>query len=296
MLLVVVLWGALLAGCRYPAQTVETEPPSQPQPRAWIDGPMDGMRLPLEDYELVGHGSDSAGVSAFEWTINGAVSVQPLEEEQQTELVTARWLWSPSASGEYTIQARALNRSGVWSEPAVIRVFVEAVGRLHPVRLTPTAVALVPATAIPTLTPAPTWTLPPTAPPSPRLAMQYISPPVVNQYADCPPGEIEAVVKAFDPDGVDRVELSYRLIEPRSGETSSWYSVTASQTNGDEYLFRFKPAPRDHPLLAFVAPLMERQGERFQLEVQIQFVMRDKKGYSMSSAIFSEVTLKACQR
>lgn len=297
VLLIAFLLGVLLAGCYSPSQVDENKIPAANRPQVWIDGPLEGMRLTQgSDYEIIAHGSDTSAIDLFEWTINGAPQLQALEAQKQAGLVTVRLPWSVAAAGENVIQVRARNLAGEWSTPVSITVWVDTASAPVVARATATPVALSLATAIPTLTPAPTWTLRPTEPPPPRLNRQYISPPVVYQYPDCPPNEITAAVKAFDPDGIDTVELLYRLRDPRNGDVSEWYSVAVNQVAGDEYVFLFTPAPNRHPLRDFVTPRIERRGADFQLDVQIQFVMRDKSGYSITSEVFSEVTLRACER
>ena len=46
-------------------------------PQAWIDDPLDGMRLPLEPYLITLHSSDSLGITSMELSVNG-VELEPI--------------------------------------------------------------------------------------------------------------------------------------------------------------------------------------------------------------------------
>ena len=102
---------------------------------AWIDAPLDKMRLPLEPYEIVFHASDASAIVKGEITINGQLLVE-LDTNYKESLMSFRHVWTPVSEGEYIIEARGQNDSGQWSEPAKVLVYI---GALEPTE-TPTPV------------------------------------------------------------------------------------------------------------------------------------------------------------
>jgi len=136
----------VLTACDQTASTSGT-------PQAWIDDPLDGMRLPLEPYLITLHSSDSVGITNMEVSING-VELDPIPNpNSEILLVHLTQKWEPPAPGRYVIRARAQNTTGAWSTEDIVSVIVEDIS-------TPTPVI----TVTPTLTP--TFTLTPTQVPS----------------------------------------------------------------------------------------------------------------------------------
>jgi len=105
-----------LAGC----SQAKVDLPEAGDPVAWIDAPLDGMLLPLAPYEIVFHITDDSPMKRGEVTINGSVLAH-VEASSGGNLVTLRYLWTPSANGRYTIQVRGQNQDGAWSAPAQVQ-------------------------------------------------------------------------------------------------------------------------------------------------------------------------------
>lgn len=122
----------LVAACNPPAP----QPVAQGGPVAWMDAPLNGAALPLVSYEIVFHCSVPSGVAWVELSVDGAILVSNAPPDTTQTLVTTRYAWSPPSPGDYTLQARARNATGVWSEYATAEVMVE--GDSAPPTLTPT--------------------------------------------------------------------------------------------------------------------------------------------------------------
>jgi hypothetical protein len=177
-------------------------------PKAWIDAPLDGNRLRLEPYEVVYHGSDSAGVSLIEFSINGETLQTENNGNAAALLVTNKYNWEPQQPGNYTLRARTQNSSGSWSEYAIANVTIigEATDTPTPT-LSPTA----------TLTPTNTPTVTPTA----FGALQLVDPGRsvdAFYHGNCDPNQITFTIRATDPSAVQYMFLFYKLQDISSGE------------------------------------------------------------------------------
>jgi len=132
------------AGC---STTQASFPGAQLQ--SWIDAPLDQSILPLAPYEIVTHGTDPQEIKSIEIRINDKIISTPSNPKSSQLLMTASFLWLPAEPGDYQIQARSLNGSGTWSDPASVTVRVA--------RETPTAQPT--RTMTPTSTPEVTATI-----------------------------------------------------------------------------------------------------------------------------------------
>ena len=105
---------SFLSGCN------PTPPPASIQggPRAWIDAPLDGSRLPLAPVEIVSHTNDPQSIVQVELNVNGDVVRSDPNPDTSRALVAMRQIWSPTAPGNYTILVRAQSTGGVWGEYA----------------------------------------------------------------------------------------------------------------------------------------------------------------------------------
>lgn len=87
-------------------------------PRAWIDAPIDGSRLPFAPLEIVSHTNDPQSIVQVELNVNGDVVRKDPNPNTSQVLVAMRQAWSPAAPGNYTILVRAQSTAGVWGEYA----------------------------------------------------------------------------------------------------------------------------------------------------------------------------------
>jgi len=79
-------------------------------PNAWIDRPLDDETFPLQSLTLQAHASDSDGVGAIEFSVNGQFLLTI--NAGGTRLGQAAMEWMPPAPGVYTIYAKATDNTG----------------------------------------------------------------------------------------------------------------------------------------------------------------------------------------
>ncbi len=90
--------------------------------QAWIDAPLGFEVETVIPIRVVAHAADPTGVEEIRLDVNGetlaanAVSGETLE--------TAEFLWTPTASGVYLLEAFGLG-SGAWGEPGSVAVTVD---------------------------------------------------------------------------------------------------------------------------------------------------------------------------
>lgn len=117
--LLFILLAALLSSCGAPG------PASPTGLISWIDSPLDDSTLQLAPYQIVAHGSAPDSLEALEISVNGEILGTQNNPNPEDLLFSIKLDWTPPEAGEYLIQARSRNASGVWSDPAAARVVVE---------------------------------------------------------------------------------------------------------------------------------------------------------------------------
>jgi Bacterial Ig domain len=80
--------------------------------RAWIDQPITGYTLPMQELTLKAHArQDGGGVTEIHFMVNDTLLANVPADSSQ-ELTSASTTWNPSAEGWYNIQAIAFNAGG----------------------------------------------------------------------------------------------------------------------------------------------------------------------------------------
>ncbi len=209
-LTICLLVSAFLVGCNLPLGNPGKVAFNHP-PQAWFDAPLDYSRIPLASYPVVFHGSDVDGVTQGELSVNGQVTASlPPEAEAGDHLVIFRVDWTPPEPGEYTLQARALNGSGAWSEYAVAHVVVG--------ETTPTP------TSTPTVTPTPVK--------GQGLTFSNSTSPNQVYYGSCTPNQVNFQVKVNSPTAVYSVVVFVHLQDTSSSAHTAWDAGTAMNGQG----------------------------------------------------------------
>jgi hypothetical protein len=267
-LIISILICLLLAGCNLPEASIPLGINLPPQ--SWIDAPLDGSRLPLAAYPVVFHGSDPGGVAQGEFSVNGQVLANPGNPDAGNHLVVFRVDWIPPAPGEYTLQTRARNSSGDWSDYAAVTVFIGE-PTITPT-LTPTF----------TLTPTPTLTHTTTA----TLAAGSVFSNLrlstnVFYRLDEVPTRATFTVKVDDPAGIKLVEIYFRLRDPNTNETTSWANESMTSSGGGMYTYTLRNA---HPALTPSSPKT--------MILEYQFIVTHPDLSLTRSPLYGDVTLQ----
>lgn len=150
--------GLLLAACA---------PSSTQGPRAWLDQPLDGAKLPLGPQQVTAHASDADGVTSLEFYVDGILLVRAPVGGSVLDDATVGW--NPNAPGVYTIGVRATDSQGnVGAEAKVVVTVGLEVSPSPPIP--PAEPVSSPMAPVPTATTPPPPTIspfPPTATPMP---------------------------------------------------------------------------------------------------------------------------------
>ena len=198
--------GLFLSGCNLPRTLGGAA-------QAWIDAPLDGMRLPLAPYTLVCHASDPLGVRQMEVSINGQVLAMLANPDPSQGLVHMTQEWDPQQAGRYVIRVRAQNTAEAWTDPDSVTVEIEAI--------TPT----------PSMTITPTATITPTGMPRP-FTVQKSGDQFYFGAASCGPNAITLEVQVSDPVQVQDVTLFFHLRDKASGNKTAWNNGLGMQAEG----------------------------------------------------------------
>ena len=173
--LMLMFWVAALclSACNLPFDARNISPSA---PQAWIDDPLDGMRLPLQPYTLTLHSSDPSGIAEMEVSINGAVLATLPNPNPAQLLVYLTHKWVPVAPDGISfapapgtprepgaLRIRPSLRSKTPPQPPRQPPRAPARSRLTPTQtttgtVTPTPTQTTTITRTPTITPTPTRT------------------------------------------------------------------------------------------------------------------------------------------
>ncbi len=110
----------------------------------WLDVPLDGLSFAeVQAIKIEGHAAAPGGVSRVEIWINGALLTTVNDPPREGDLNNFHAAWTPSAIGEYTIQAVAYGADGAASEPDAARITFGASAARPPEGLPDLAIASV---------------------------------------------------------------------------------------------------------------------------------------------------------
>ena len=276
----------MLTACNLPQRAKEA-------PQAWIDDPLDGMRLPMQPYTFTLHSSDPAGIAQMEVSVNGQVLATVKNPNPADLLVSLTQTWNPPSPGRYVIRARAQNVSGSWSGEDLVTVEVVEVPTP-----TPTDVASLTPTVIPTVTSSPTLvpSETPTPSPTPVLEKGFAGRPVFSPYQinlpyDCASSNLTAEIKVNPGQKIKVVVLFYRPSNNDFTLRAEWADIAMTPVGADIYRITFNPikAGGFKPWFGSVGASAGWEGW-----LQTQFVIQDMDGVLTRSDLFSQVKIAGC--
>jgi hypothetical protein len=282
-----------LVGCNgKPTVSQALNLPGFDAPQAWIDAPLPDMHIPLAPYEFVAHGTDQGGISQLEWILDGA-SLGIVDAKNSSEkLATFMFLWTPPEAGIYTLQVKAMNNAGVWSN---LDEAVFTVGDTTPTPTTvhsdtPTPVVSDTPTLVVSNTPTLTATKTSTITKTPTLVpseLTYIPGLSTNQFffGSCQPNQVDMTVQLSNTNSVKHVELFVRLLDNGSSDSTAWdsYGVMSDAGNG---LFR----------IALKSSNITGANKFASAVVLYQFIVVGEKGKVISrSPSYNDLALSFCR-
>lgn len=205
-------------------------------PKAWIDAPLNNMRIPFAPYEIVFHVSSNSPVVKGEIRIDDKV-LTVLDIKEKNTLYALRFTWTPESEGEYLIEARGQNEAGVWGDPAKALVYVGAA--------TPTPTKTPAPTLTPTNTPTPTPTNTPEPTPTPEKAT-FARDPIFDPsdiyfgQACFGTAEVWASVELTSTQDVRLISIFYKLTSS-TGEQGEWEDRAMNPKGGGVYTLTINP-------------------------------------------------------
>ena len=227
--------------------SIKDPPTAQPQTdpvEAGIDAPSSGTVLQMDPVDIAYHASSLDGVSVVELSIDGAVVSSIASPDSSSKVVALRYTWNPPSAGNHTLQVRAQNKSGAWSNFATSAVTIQGAQ--------PTAQQQAPQA---TNTPEPTKKPEPTATPD-EVTIYDVKHDLDRFYygdGGCGSREITISAKVARSEEVFSVVLFNRFFDNEGGSTSKWdaghamskksdgtYSITLASKNFTNYdLYRY---------------------------------------------------------
>lgn len=207
--------------------SIKEPPTSQPQNapvEAGIDAPSSGALLQMGPVDVAYHASSLEGVSVVELSIDGAVVSSIASPDASTKVVALRYTWNPPAAGNHTLQVRAQNKSGAWSNFATSAVTIQGAP--------PAATQQV---QLSTNTPEPTQKPDPTATPDKVSFYDVKYDKKIFYYGSgtCGSREITISTKVTRPEDVFSVVLFIRFFDNEGAGTSSWDGGHAMSKKSD---------------------------------------------------------------
>ena len=119
--------GVVMASCTLQTALAPAESASSSLPQAWFDAPLPGTVFASDDEILViVHGASKEGISELELSLVGGGMIGNQKGGGADTLLTASFTWHPPEPGNYTLQVRALNASGAWSDYAFTDVVISS--------------------------------------------------------------------------------------------------------------------------------------------------------------------------
>ena len=208
-------------------------PSSQGGPQAWIDAPLTGTVLPVNQPATIkSHSSAASGIAKVELDVNrSVVSTDVVPGGDQTYLLMDQ-SWTPTQAGTYQVRVRAQTSNGQWSRYAVVTVTVVDRPIVAPSSTeSPTAVF----TFTPTLTETPASTSTPAAtstPTTPRFTLTENA--FCRKGADVSFPDVTGITtgETVDIMGVSEDGFWYFVFWKRFG-VRCWVAAPAGQVSGD---------------------------------------------------------------
>ena len=247
-------------------EPVTTQPQNLPV-EAGIDSPSNGSAFQMGPIDIAYHASSTEGVSVVELSIDGAVVSSITSPDANQKVVALKYTWNPPASGNHTLQVRAQNNAGAWSNSATAAVTVQG---------SPQA----------TNTPGPTDTPEPTATPKDMTIsdIQHSKDKFYYGGGGCN-RELTISAKVSQPEKAYVVVLFIRLVDKEGEGTKGWDSGRAMSKKGND---------GEYSVTLFSESIPNYSAYDY-ASMNYQIVVQDKAGnYLARSEVIKKVSLDIC--
>ena len=273
-----------LSSCSMPAFNEAAEESNTTTVRAWFDAPLPNSIFfpPNPICQIVAHGASPNGIASFELSINGEVVGNIPSPDTKGSLVTLTRDCGITEPGEYALQLRTQDNSGVWSgfaETSLIIAFAEE-ATSPPVTEPPATEALA---TIPPATEPPVPTATSTIEATGNASVERISTDLVSiSSSDCGPLDVTITARATAPKGIQVVVLFYRF-EPGSAQ-GEFESVAMNPIGGDLYQKSINPTSLLGNAVSFE-----------QATLQYQVIVQQNDGdTSIRTPLMADIAVQAC--
>ena len=186
-----------------------------------IDSPSNGSALQMGPVEIAYHASSTEGVSVVELSIDGTVVSSITSPDANQKVVALKYTWNPLASGNHTLQVRAQNKAGAWSNSATAAVTIQGASQQSPQA---------------TNTPEPAKTPEPTATPD-KVTIYDVKHDKDKFFyggGTCGSREITISAKVTKPEDVYSLVLFIRFYDNEGAGTTKWDGGHAMSKKGDD--------------------------------------------------------------
>ena len=256
------------------------EEPAVAQPQnmpveAGIDAPSNGSVFQMGPVDIAYHASSTEGVSVVELSIDGTVVSSITSPDANQKVVALKYTWNPPASGNHTLQVRAQNKAGAWSNFATAAVTIQ--GEQPPAQQQGQQS---------TNTPEPTDTPEPTATPKDMTIFDIEHSKDTFYYGGggCN-RELTITAKVSQPEKAYVVVLFIRLVDKEGEGTKGWDSGRAMSKKGSD---------GDYSVTLFSENIPNYSAYDY-ASMNYQIVVQDKAGnYLARSEVIKKVSLEIC--
>lgn len=282
----------IVLGCGFAGVTIDLgggdgKAPSpqaeNPPIEAGIDSPANGSLFKMGPVEIAYHASSTEGVSEVELSIDGAVVSAISSPDAAQKVVALKYTWNPTSPGSHTLQVRAQNKSGAWSNFATAAINIEGGQPTQQQSQEPPAVQ-------PTNTPEPAKTLEPTATPRDMQIYDVKASKDLFYYGGggCN-RELTITANITHPDKAYAVILFTRMVDKEGEGSAGWDGGHAMSKKGDGF----------YSITLFSESLANCFKYDFaSMHYQIKVQDKPKNGsfnILASSEVFKNVSLHVCQ-
>ncbi|MBN1440143.1 MAG: hypothetical protein JW929_12110 [Anaerolineales bacterium] len=292
----ILLASILLAACSaQPATKTAASPEQDSGPKVSFASPEPGATLPLGPIQLMILSEDVRGTAEVEILVNGVpVATVPSPDTTQNSVIVD-YVWTPSAPGNYVLQAHGKNNAGTWGSFASLEM---TVGDALPAEETPddapTAEPIVEETDVIATPEAPTETpIIPDVTPSPTrsgitLNYTFTTYQMYKYGSNCEPqfNSVIVTVSGIDKNVIGGVMVFFNPTDASTGQQWTWQVRNLEAYESGAYGFKFSTAN------------MVAKGKAFPFIPSIvlyQFAITDKSNQPIyRSEVYNNLQVLAC--